>query len=123
MGGNSTCGRAHSALRYEGDARTGHHGQDEYWRLVAEQISQDPLELLALLAPNWRTKPADESGTIARHWDPLGSGPCHDLSRSGSTPAAPYFRFSRRPAAAGGLVVGYWHIKLCRLCLHWARVY
>ena len=28
-------------------------------------------------------------------------------------------RPGRRPAAAGGLVVGYWHIKMCRLFLHW----
>ena len=46
------------ALPYEGDARSRRRGQDEYWRLVAERIGQDPLELHVLLAPIWRTRRA-----------------------------------------------------------------
>ena len=120
------------ALPYEGDARSQRRGQDEYWRLVAERIGQDPLEPHVLLAPIWRTKPADENGTSARCRDPLGRVPTavgvpaigYPLGalRSGSTPAAPYFRFSRMPAAAGNLIVCYWHITPCSLFLHWARV-
>ena len=58
-------------------------------------------------SPPWHPRrvphPPMKRGATSRHRDPLGSGVCHDLSRSGSTCAAPYFHRCRRPTFTGSV--------------------